>query len=312
MVGSTRRPAVGERGQPADDRARAAGDHRDQHGDEHHRGDGRRDGAQPEQPRAAGDQGPARGGSSADAGEELSNRSSHPPTLALAENAFGPGGVYPGIEALEARDDALDDSPCLLGPAARPSAVAAPSSAYAGGPTSVLMVNPSAGAGRRRSTTATRMYQPSWWTRSATVQAGLGSGPPPASVAETAARTYRLTWLIHDVQHLADRPRSTSPADGRAVDARPWSTESGGGRRSPGPAAWHRVADPDGPDRRADQRRAAGRQPAPRPSPAPAPRPRRPRPPPRSTPVPSRIDRGRTARIAGPRRGRRCWARAGA
>ena len=187
-------------------------------------------------------------------------------------------------------------SPCL-----RPSAVAPPLvGAYAGGPTSVLMVNPDAGAGRGRAYHSDRDVQPSWWT-------AIGDGPtgcvgPPRGLGR--GRRRGRTADLADPRHadLADRP---DPPDqrGRDVDRDRGGPSGEGQIRSTAPAAWHRAADPDAPDwPRCPPPgcwATAGAAPT---SSAEAPRPTRPVPAGPATPFPV-ADRGRTRR-AGPRRRR--------
>ena len=175
---------------------------RDQHSDEHHRGDGRRDRAQPEEPRSTGDQAQPPG-QQRRSGEELTNRSSHPATLA---NAFGRGGVWMGMRLRRAL--------LALLLALLAVGVAPPLAAYAGGPTSVLMVNPNlerAGAAYHSDALYTELVD------------GVGDGPvgasgPPRGLAAGGGEDVRLTWLVHDMLiWRIDRIHLTS-ADGLWIE----------------------------------------------------------------------------------------------
>ena len=113
-------------------------------------------------------------------------------------------------------------------------------SAYAGGPTSVLLVDPSVGR-------AAALYHssPDYQRLVDAVNAyssDLGSVDRPASVSENTNDSYRLTWLIHDVTiWRIDRIYPTAD-DGLWLQT--VADESGGDpfARS---GRWHRVKNPE-------------------------------------------------------------------
>jgi len=112
--------------------------------------------------------------------------------------------------------------------------------AYAGGPTSVLLVNPSGGR-------AAALYHssPDYQRLVDAINAygsDLGSTDRPDSVSEDATDAYRLTWLIHDMSiWRIDRIYSTAD-DGLWLQT--LADETG---RDPfaRPGRWHRVAQPE-------------------------------------------------------------------
>jgi hypothetical protein len=113
----------------------------------------------------------------------------------------------------------------------------APPSAYAGGPTSVLMVSPNQQQARAA-------YHSDSVYAALTASVGEGqTGPnaPPAGLATGGGEDVRLTWLIHDMQvWRIDRIHLTS-ANGMWIET--VIDHSGGGRMFEVPAHWHRPAD---------------------------------------------------------------------
>jgi len=111
--------------------------------------------------------------------------------------------------------------------------------AYAGGPTSVLLVDP--GGGR-----AAALYHssPDYQRLVDAINAygsDLGSTDRPASVPENANDAYRLTWLIHDMSiWRIDRIYSTD--DGLWLETLADETGTDPFAR---PGRWHRVAHPE-------------------------------------------------------------------
>jgi len=112
--------------------------------------------------------------------------------------------------------------------------------AYAGGPTSVLLVDPSAGR-------AAALYHSSTGYEQlvAAINAygsDLGSVDRPDSVSETANDAYRLTWLIHDMTiWRIDRIYPTAD-DGLWLQT---VADEGGGDPFAQPGRWHRVKNPE-------------------------------------------------------------------
>ena len=119
---------------------------------------------------------------------------------------------------------------------------AVPEVAYAGGPTSVLVVNLS----EQR---ATGLYHSdSGYDRLvAAVDAygtGTGSADRPRSISGSAGETIRLTWLIHDQQiWRIDRIHLT---DGDGVWVQTVSDLAGSADPFDHPGVWHRPADARG------------------------------------------------------------------
>ena len=111
--------------------------------------------------------------------------------------------------------------------------------AYAGGPTSVLLVDPSAGraaalyhsnADYQRLVDAINAYS-----------SDLGSADRPASVSENTNDVYRLTWLIHDMTiWRIDRIYRTAD-DGLWLQT---VADESGGDPFAQTGRWHRVVDP--------------------------------------------------------------------
>jgi len=111
--------------------------------------------------------------------------------------------------------------------------------AYAGGPTSVLLVDP--GAGRA----AALYHSSSDYQRLVDAinayGSDLGSADRPASVSETANDAYRLTWLIHDMTiWRIDRVYPTAD-DGLWLQT---VADESGGDPFAQPGRWHRVTNP--------------------------------------------------------------------
>jgi hypothetical protein len=112
----------------------------------------------------------------------------------------------------------------------------APPSAYAGGPTSVLMSNPD------QQRAAAAYYSDTVYDQLAD---GVGEGQTgpnaaPAGLAAGGGEDVRLTWLIHDVQiWRVDRIHLTS-ADGMWVET---VVTLGEANIWDSPAHWHRPAD---------------------------------------------------------------------
>ena len=112
--------------------------------------------------------------------------------------------------------------------------------AYAGGPTSVLLVDPSAGR-------AAALYHssPDYQRLVDAINAyssDLGSVDRPASVSENTNDAYRLTWLIHDVTiWRIDRIYATAD-DGLWLQT---VADEGGGDPFARPGRWHRVKNPE-------------------------------------------------------------------
>jgi hypothetical protein len=112
--------------------------------------------------------------------------------------------------------------------------------AYAGGPTSVLLVDPSAGR-------AAALYHssPDYQRLVDAINAyssDLGSVDRPASVAENTSDAYRLTWLIHDMTiWRLDRIYRTAD-DGLWLQT---VADESGGDPFAQPGRWHRVVNPE-------------------------------------------------------------------
>jgi len=108
--------------------------------------------------------------------------------------------------------------------------------AYAGGPTSVLLVDPSAGR-------AAALYHssPDYQRLVDAINAyssDLGSADRPASVSESTNDAYRLTWLIHDMTiWRIDRIYRTAD-DGLWLQT---VADESGGDPFAQPGRWHRV-----------------------------------------------------------------------
>jgi hypothetical protein len=112
--------------------------------------------------------------------------------------------------------------------------------AYAGGPTSVLLVDPSEGraaalyhsdADYQRLVDAINAYS-----------SDLGSADRPASVSENTNDAYRLTWLIHDITiWRIDRIYRTAD-DGLWLQT---VADEGGGDPFARSGRWHRVKNPE-------------------------------------------------------------------
>jgi hypothetical protein len=113
----------------------------------------------------------------------------------------------------------------------------APPSAYAGGPTSVLMSNPDQQRAR-----AAYNGDPVYETLTAAIGEGrTGPNAAPAGLAAGGGEDVRLTWLIHDMQvWRIDRIHLTS-ADGMWIET--VVDVSGESRIFEMPAHWHRPAD---------------------------------------------------------------------
>ncbi|HLL62570.1 MAG TPA: hypothetical protein VK401_05950 [Propionibacteriaceae bacterium] len=113
----------------------------------------------------------------------------------------------------------------------------APPSAYAGGPTSVLMSNPDQQRAR-----AAYNGDPVYETLTAAIGEGrTGPNAAPAGLAAGGGEDVRLTWLIHDMQvWRIDRIHLTS-ADGMWIET--VVDVSGEGRMFDVPTHWHRPAD---------------------------------------------------------------------
>ena len=111
--------------------------------------------------------------------------------------------------------------------------------AYAGGPTSVLLVDPSAGR-------AAALYHSStdYQQLVAAINAygsDFGSTDRPDSVPATAKDAYRLTWLIHDMTiWRIDRIYPTAD-DGLWLQT---VADESGGDPFAQPGRWHRVKNP--------------------------------------------------------------------
>ena len=111
--------------------------------------------------------------------------------------------------------------------------------AYAGGPTSVLLVNPGGGQ-------AGALYHssPDYQRLVDAIDAygsDLGSTDRPDSVSENANDAYRLTWLIHDMSiWRIDRIYSTD--DGLWLET---LADETGADLFARPGRWHRVAHPE-------------------------------------------------------------------
>lgn len=111
--------------------------------------------------------------------------------------------------------------------------------AHAGGPTSVLLVNPGAGQ-------AAALYHSSrdYQRLVDAVNAygsDLGSADRPDSIPETANDAYRLTWLIHDMTiWRIDRVYATAD-DGLWLETVADETGSNPNAHS---GRWHRATDP--------------------------------------------------------------------
>ena len=130
----------------------------------------------------------------------------------------------------------------LIGVAAILAAIcwtAVPKSAYAGGPTSVLVVN----LGEHR---ATGLYHSdTGYDRLVTALdaygTAAGSADRPGSIGRNVGETIRLTWLIHDQQiWRIDRIHLTA---GDGVWVQTVSNLSGTGDPFERPGVWHRPAD---------------------------------------------------------------------
>ena len=112
-----------------------------------------------------------------------------------------------------------------------------PHPAYAGGPTSVLMVNP-----ERQRAAAAYLGDPVYAALTAAVGEGqTGPNAPPAGLVTDGGEGIRLTWMIHDVQAWRiDRIHRTS-ADGVWIET--VVDLAGEGSLFDVPASWHRPAD---------------------------------------------------------------------
>jgi len=117
--------------------------------------------------------------------------------------------------------------------------VAPPLAAYAGGPTSVLMVSPNLERARAA------YYSDALYTE---LTEGVGDGQvgasgPPRGLGAGGGEDVRLTWLIHDMMiWRIDRIHLTS-ADGVWIET--VVDRGGDGKMLDQPASWHRAADPD-------------------------------------------------------------------
>ena len=109
-------------------------------------------------------------------------------------------------------------------------------SAYAGGPTSVLMVNPALQQARA-AYTGDSVY--------AALAAAVGegqTGPNAAPAGLATGEDIRLTWLIHDMQIWRIDRIHAAGADGIWIETVMVVDVTGEGRMSDGPAHWHRPA----------------------------------------------------------------------
>lgn len=114
---------------------------------------------------------------------------------------------------------------------------AAPTSAYAGGPTSVLLTHPA------QSRAAALYYDdPLYAALAAAIGYGqAGADQPPAGVGEDFDSEIRLTWLLHDVQ-IWRLDRIQVADDGTVwVETALGENETGGSLEASG--RWHRPAD---------------------------------------------------------------------
>ena len=125
-----------------------------------------------------------------------------------------------------------------------------PLPAYAGGPTSVLMVSP-----RLEQARAAYYSDPVYSKLAAAIgEDQTGPNAAPAGLA-TGSEDVRLIWLIHDVQiWRIDRIHRTR-ADGMWIET---VVEVGDGRVFDAPARWHRPADEAALTAALSQGRAAG------------------------------------------------------
>jgi hypothetical protein len=117
--------------------------------------------------------------------------------------------------------------------------VAPPLAAYAGGPTSVLMVSPNL----ERAQAA--YYSDVLYTElvDGVGDGQVGSAGAPPGVDTNGGEDVRLTWLIHDMQiWRIDRIHLTS-ADGVWIET--VVDRTGDGEMLDQPASWHRAADQD-------------------------------------------------------------------
>ena len=112
--------------------------------------------------------------------------------------------------------------------------------AYAGGPTSVLLVNPTGGQAAGLYT-SDRDYQRLVDAINA-YGSDLGSTDRPASVSENASDDYRLTWLIHDVSIWRIDRIYTTADDGVWLQT---VMDEAGGDPFAQPGRWHRVVNPE-------------------------------------------------------------------
>jgi len=114
---------------------------------------------------------------------------------------------------------------------------AAPSPAYAGGPTSVLMVSPNAELAR-----AAYYTDPLYADLSAAVgESPTGSSGQPPDIASGGGDDVRLTWLIHDVEVWRIDRIHLDTDDGIWIET--VVDMSGEGRVFERPAHWHRPVD---------------------------------------------------------------------
>ena len=112
--------------------------------------------------------------------------------------------------------------------------------AYAGGPTSVLLVNP--GAGRAA---ALYHFSVDYQRLVDAINAygsDLGSTDRPESVSENANDAYRLTWLIHDVNIWRVDRIYTTADDGLWLET---VVDETGGDPFARSGRWHRVVNPE-------------------------------------------------------------------
>jgi hypothetical protein len=117
--------------------------------------------------------------------------------------------------------------------------VAPPLAAYAGGPTSVLMVNPNlerAGAAYNSDALYTELVD-------GVGDGQVGSSGPPRGMAAGGGEDVRLTWLIHDVMIWRIDRIHLGGADGVWIET--VVDRAGDGKMLDQPASWHRAADPD-------------------------------------------------------------------
>jgi hypothetical protein len=112
--------------------------------------------------------------------------------------------------------------------------------AWAGGPTSVIMVNPQAGTAAALHTSDDRYEQ--LVEAVGAYRTPTGTQARPAGVTDCSGCEIRLTWLIHDMQiWRIDRVHLTS---GDGIWLETVADESGGDVLAR-PAVWHRPSDPE-------------------------------------------------------------------